>query len=142
MTRPSPDTAEFAVLADAGPKRPWLVGLLAALGLSGLLAARPIAGRDLWWHLALGREAVASRDLPNIDAFSYTLAGAAPHRTDVGGNVALYWMFDRFEFVGLTFLSVLMVRSPASLWPSACSTRPVCPSTARRSTWRETTLRR
>lgn len=114
MTRPNPDTSEFSVLADAGPRRSWLVGIIAAVGLSGLLAARPIAGWDIWWHLGIGREALQSRAVPSVDSFSYTHAGEPYAHTDVLADSILFLAFDRFDFIGLAILKGLLVL--VALW--------------------------
>ena len=58
-------------------------GSLALLlgAIAGLLAAlQPISDTDMWWHLATGRETLAS-GFVRTDIFSWTIPGA-PVTTD------------------------------------------------------------
>jgi tetratricopeptide (TPR) repeat protein len=47
----------------------------AALLVAGSWFQPSVAGSDLWWHLASGREIWASGSVPHVDSFSYTFAG-------------------------------------------------------------------
>ncbi len=48
---------------------------LAALVAAGAWFQPSVAGSDLWWHLAAGREILATRRLPTVDHFSFTFGG-------------------------------------------------------------------
>jgi tetratricopeptide (TPR) repeat protein len=52
----------------------WLAAL-AALVAAGAWFQPSVAGSDLWWHLAAGREILATRSLPTVDHFSFTFGG-------------------------------------------------------------------
>ena len=109
MSRRSDGTAEFGVLADAGPKRSWFVAIGAAIAIATLVAHRKIAGWDLWWHLAIGREAVANQSAPRVDGFSYTVAGTPYGHADVAADSVLFLAFDAFGFLGLAILKGIAV---------------------------------
>lgn len=51
----------------------WLFAGVAFIALRVLLT--PIMPHDFWWHIATGREIVATGAIPTVDSFSYTRAG-------------------------------------------------------------------
>lgn len=51
----------------------YLAAVLVLLALRPLLT--PIRPHDFWWHIATGRTIVATGDIPQVDAFSFTRAG-------------------------------------------------------------------
>ncbi|MEX2208591.1 MAG: hypothetical protein WEF50_20435 [Myxococcota bacterium] len=52
----------------------WLAPLAAIVGAAAWFQPS-VAGSDLWWHLAAGREILESRSLPTVDHFSFTFDG-------------------------------------------------------------------
>jgi tetratricopeptide (TPR) repeat protein len=54
---------------------PWLGLALAVLGAAAWTQPA-VAGSDLWWHLASGRDIWAAGSVPEVDAYSHTSAGA------------------------------------------------------------------
>jgi tetratricopeptide (TPR) repeat protein len=67
-----------------------------------------VAGSDLWWHLAAGREIVATHSVPMADHFSYTFAGHRwMHHEWLWGTG--YWLIYRIrpDAVALANLALL-----------------------------------
>ena len=54
----------------------WLAPLAAVLGAAAWFQPS-VAGSDLWWHLAAGREIWQTLHLPTVDHFSFTFDGRA-----------------------------------------------------------------
>ena len=67
------------------------VATLAALVGAGAWFQPAVAGSDLWWHLAAGREIVAQRSVPTLDHFSFTFAGR-PWTHDEWLWSTAYWL--------------------------------------------------
>lgn len=53
----------------------WPLTIL--LGIFAFLNTHPIRPHDFWWHMAVGREILASGRIPTVDTFSFTAAGAS-----------------------------------------------------------------
>jgi hypothetical protein len=84
-----------------------LAALAALLG-AGAWFQPSVAGSDLWWHLAAGREIVAQRAVPTVDHFSFTFAGHPwMHHEWLWGTS--YWFVYRVfpEAVALTNLALI-----------------------------------
>lgn len=52
----------------------WLAGLAAVVGAAAFTQPG-VAGSDLWWHLAAGREILRTHAVPTVDHFSWSFAG-------------------------------------------------------------------
>jgi hypothetical protein len=52
-----------------------LWGLIALVGIFVFINTHPIRPNDFWWHIAVGREIIASGKIPTTDIYSYTEAG-------------------------------------------------------------------
>ncbi|MGQ9717771.1 MAG: hypothetical protein ACUVR6_08790 [Anaerolineae bacterium] len=50
--------------------------LTVLLGIFAFLNTHPIRPHDFWWHMAVGREVLATGRIPTVDTFSFTAAGA------------------------------------------------------------------
>jgi len=84
------------------------LAVLAAIAGASAWFQPSVAGSDLWWHLAAGREIVASGTVPTVDHFSYTLAGHPwMHHEWLWGTG--YWLVYRIwpEAVALANLALL-----------------------------------
>ena len=64
----------------------WALAVIACVW--ALVATHPIRPHDFWWHLAIGREIVATHHIPQVDTFSYTAPGA-PYP-----SYSIYWLAD------------------------------------------------
>lgn len=100
----------FGSLSDSGPQRSWMVARLAAIGAAVVIACRHIAGWDIWWHLAVGRQAITDRAFPPpVDTFSFTAAGHPYKHLDVVADSVFYLMFHNFEYLGIAVIKFLAV---------------------------------
>lgn len=85
--------------------------LLLAAGLIaiGAMAARYAADSDTWWHLATGRWIVAHGQIPGIDIFSYTQAGADWRIPGWPAQLLLHGVYSIAGDLGLSALAALVV---------------------------------
>ena len=51
----------------------WAVTAL--VGVFIFVSTHPIRPQDFWWHMAVGREVLATGRIPSVDTFSYTMPG-------------------------------------------------------------------
>ena len=103
----------------------WLL-LAAAVAWHGL---HPISDLDLWWHVRLGEQMLATNSLVDADPFSFTQAGTPWPWKDVGfallahelwslGGPAAIVVFKAVAFAGLGALLWRVLRHGRSLPPS------------------------
>ena len=52
-----------------------LWGLALLMGIFIFVNTHPIRPHDFWWHIAVGREILTTRNIPTVDIYSYTEAG-------------------------------------------------------------------
>jgi hypothetical protein len=86
-----------------------LAALAAIIG-AGAWFHPSVAGSDLWWHLAAGREILAHGSVPTTDDFSFTFAGQPwMHHEWLWGTG--YWLIYRVapDAVALANLALLFV---------------------------------
>jgi len=63
----------------------WCLTVLA--GVFVFLSTHPIRPHDFWWHIAAGREIVATGQIPTVDTFSFTVPGRP-------FNYQVYWLME------------------------------------------------
>jgi len=49
--------------------------LVIGAGIIAFLNTHPVLQNDFWWHMAIGREILASGRIPQVDIYSFTAAG-------------------------------------------------------------------
>ena len=104
-------------MTEAGRKAEWLGGAIIVLIASLLVGARRIASWDVWWHLAIGREAVRSGSTVPNDIWSYSFDGAPFVHKDLIGDIVLYGAFESLGFAGLVLLRAAVVGGLAlAIW--------------------------
>lgn len=104
-------------MSGIGHARQWAGGGIIVLLAAFLVGARRIASWDVWWHLAIGREAVRSGSTVPTDIWSYSFAGAPFVHKDLVGDIVLYGAFEALGFHGLVLLRALVVGVLAlALW--------------------------
>jgi len=64
----------------------WVLAVL--IGIFAFVNTHPIRPHDFWWHMAIGREIVDSGEIPEVDAYSHTMAGQ-PY-----ASYQMYWLPD------------------------------------------------
>ena len=69
----------------------WALAVIACIW--AYVATHPIRPHDFWWHLEVGREIVATHQIPQVDAFSYTVPGAPYPSYNV------YWLADTLLYL-------------------------------------------
>lgn|GEM_PF-1779276 len=103
----------------------WLL-LAGAVLWHGL---HPISDLDLWWHMRLGEQMLATQSLVDADPFSFTQAGTAWAWKDIGFALLTHWLwnlggpaaivvFKAAAFVGLGALLWRLLRHGRSFPPS------------------------
>ncbi len=91
------------------------VALLAALVGAGAWFQPSVAGSDLWWHLAAGREIVAQKALPSVDHFSFTFAGQAwMHHEWLWGTG--YWLVYRLAPEAVALANLGLIFAVFAVW--------------------------
>lgn len=113
-------------MADDGPIGRSLAAIL--LALAWVLTWRPQVDPDVWWHLGIGGEVLASGDVPRADTVSWLTAGDP--------FVAHSWLWDvavrlAYDIGGLTATSVVALPVSAAivtiLWGLARDAAPAVP---------------
>lgn len=70
----------------------WLLAGVACIALRALLT--PIMPHDFWWHLATGRQIVATGVIPTVDSFSYTRAGEPFYNQSWLAQLGMFGLFE------------------------------------------------
>ncbi len=72
-----------------------------AVAAAALLTWAPTRDPDVWWHLATGRLALATRSTLPLDPFSFSFAGAPWRYKDLVADALLWTLFAHAGFAGL-----------------------------------------
>jgi hypothetical protein len=84
-----------------------VVVVTVAVAAAALLTWAPARDPDLWWHLATGRAALATRSTLPVDPFSFSFAGAPWRYKDLVADVGLWTLFAHGGFGALLALRLL-----------------------------------
>lgn len=95
------DSAEFAALVDDGSSSRWFLPTIAAAIIAIATAFRNTASWDVWWHLAIGREAVRTRATVPVETFSYSFPGVPYAHSDLLADVLFVGAFEPFQYAGI-----------------------------------------
>jgi tetratricopeptide (TPR) repeat protein len=91
----------------------FLAGFVAVLG--ALAWSQPVvAGSDLWWHLASGREIWTILGVHSTDPFSYTFGGREWLNHEWLWDV-IYWGFYRIDTQAVAWLNLGLIAATFSL---------------------------
>ncbi|HTO55729.1 MAG TPA: hypothetical protein VMR50_20260 [Myxococcota bacterium] len=91
------------------------LALVAGLVGAGAWFQPAVAGSDLWWHLAAGREIVGALRLPTTDQFSYTMAGQPWMHHEWLWGVG-YWLIYRAAPEGVALANLALVFAVFGVW--------------------------
>lgn len=72
------------------PRMLWVVGILTVVFT--YINTSQISPNDFWWHMAVGREILATGQIPTVDIYSYTMAGQ-PYL-----SYQMFWLMDVWMF--------------------------------------------
>lgn len=90
-------------------RREWTGSVIVLVAAAAVVGIRQIASWDVWWHLAIGREMLATTSFLPTDSFSYSYEGAPfPHK-DWLGDIVLFGAFEVFGFAGIALLRASVV---------------------------------
>lgn len=87
-------------------RRATAVALGVVAAAAALATWAPVHDPDLWWHLATGRQALATRSTLPVDPFSFTFAGAPWRYKDLCADALLWAAFAGGGFVAVWLLEV------------------------------------
>lgn len=85
-----------------------IVGL-AVLGMGLSVGLRELVGWDIFWHLLIGKVALASGSTLPVEPFSYSVAGTAWPYKDLVADVLLYLSWDGLGSLGIALLQTGVV---------------------------------
>lgn len=91
------------------------LAVLAALLGAGAWFQPSVAGSDLWWHLAAGREIVERRAVPTVDHFSFTFGGQPwMHHEWLWGTG--YWLVYRLSPDAVALVNLALIFAIFAVW--------------------------
>jgi hypothetical protein len=64
----------------------WAITVI--VGIFAFVNTHPIRPHDFWWHIAVGRDIVAEKSIPQVDIYSYTRLGQ-PYP-----SYTMFWLMD------------------------------------------------
>src|SRR5512145_2035902 len=87
----------------------WVATVL--IGIFAFVNTHPLRPHDFWFHIAVGREIVATGSIPETDTFSYTAAGQPydSYKSFWLMEVLLYGLYAWGGAVSVVFAQSLMV---------------------------------
>jgi hypothetical protein len=91
-----------------------LVAIAALVGV-GAWFQPAVAGSDLWWHLAAGREILAERSVPTTDHFSFTFSGQPWMHHEWLWGVG-YWLVYSVTPEAVAVANYLLLVAVFALW--------------------------
>ncbi|WP_029215278.1 hypothetical protein [Kallotenue papyrolyticum] len=93
----------------AWPSLDQLWGLATVALLMLRVQTTPIAPNDFWWHLAVGRQIVATGQIPLVDHFSFTRAGMPYYNQPWLAQTLMYAVYRLGGVEALAALQALVI---------------------------------
>lgn len=106
--KPKSSEARSAAAQNISATAPAWAPLVAILGALSWTFRTDVAGSDLWWHLASGRDIWQRGSVPSTDAFSHTFAGEPWMNHEWLWDV-IFWAAYRVDPQAPAWLNVLIV---------------------------------
>jgi hypothetical protein len=93
------------------PRRLWALGILTVVFT--YVNMSQIAPNDFWWHMAVGRQILATGQIPAVDIYSYTMAGQPylSYQMFWLMDVWLYWWYSVGGAELILFIQSLVITS-------------------------------
>ena len=70
---PLPNKMRYLQLKKIEIRHLWVITVI--IGVFVFVNTQPIRPNDFWWHMAVGREISAAKSIPDVDEYSFTMAG-------------------------------------------------------------------
>jgi len=118
MTVAAMSTAQKPAIAWRLAHADWLIAAGAALAMLALAMFGPGFLNDTTWHLAAGNWMMAHGQVPHVDPFSYTFAGAPWQAHEWLSEVLMAGAFDVAGWTGVVVLFGLVLAGSAFLLTS------------------------
>jgi hypothetical protein len=87
----------------------WLAWATVALAVVVLFGVWPLSGADLWMHVVVGRWTWQHGDVPRVDGFSYTTAGAEFIAHSWGSELLFYGVESAAGTAGFMILKCSLI---------------------------------
>lgn len=99
------------VLQKITPRMLWALGILTVVFT--YINMSQISPNDFWWHMAVGREILATGQIPMVDIYSYTMAGQPylSYQMFWLMDVWLYWWYSLGGAELILFIQSLIITS-------------------------------
>lgn len=103
------DSAQYGALVPGRPQRSWFLAVVGIVAYAAVVSFRRVASWDVWWHLAIGREAMTTRTSVPVDTFSYSFAGAPYLHKDILADILFFVSFDQLGYAGIALIKAAAV---------------------------------
>ena len=106
-----PAKINSGVLHKITPRMLWALGILTVVFT--YINMSQISPNDFWWHMAVGREILATGQIPTVDIYSYTMAGQPylSYQMFWLMDVWLYWWYAIGGAALILFIQSLIITS-------------------------------
>ena len=107
----TPVNINTSFLKAITPRMLWALGILTVVFT--YVNMSQIAPNDFWWHMAVGRQILATGQIPAVDIYSYTMAGQPylSYQMFWLMDVWLYWWFSLGGAELILFIQSLVITS-------------------------------
>ncbi len=99
--------------------------LVIVIGIIAFLNTQPVPPNDFWWHMAVGKEILATHHIPQVDVYSFTAPGAPypSYQQFWLMEVVLYTVYRLGGLVAVILFQMVIVASAYLVVLSLCYRR-------------------